>query len=72
MYAIRSYYVVVWLSRTRRDDWRSALPLALILVMEIAPDVLTTLRKRAFHDGGTRRYHLHPDDLPAAYRAAVV
>jgi len=43
----------------------------LILVMEIAPDVLTALRERAFHDGGTRRYHLHPDDLPAAYRAAV-
>jgi len=26
-----SILLVVWLSRTRRDDWRSALPLALIL-----------------------------------------
>ncbi len=29
------------------------------------------MRKRAFQDGGTRRYHLHPDDLPVAYRAPV-
>jgi len=43
----------------------------LILVLDIAPDVLSTLREQAFHDGGTRRYHLHPDDLPAAYRAPV-
>jgi len=43
----------------------------LILVVDIAPDVLLTLRERAFHDGGTRRYHLHPDDLPVAYRAPV-
>ena len=43
----------------------------LILVMETAPDVLVSMHERAFHDGGTRRYHLHPDDLPAAYRAPV-
>jgi len=43
----------------------------LILVLDIAPDVLSTLREQAFHDGGTRRYHLHPDDLPAAYRSPV-
>jgi len=43
----------------------------LILVLVIAPDVLAPIRKRAFQDGSTRRYHLHPDDLPAAYRAPV-
>jgi hypothetical protein len=43
----------------------------LILVLDIAPDVLSSLRERSFHDGGTRRYHLHPDDLPAAYRAPI-
>jgi hypothetical protein len=43
----------------------------LILMLEIAPETLLTLRKRAFKDGGTRKYHLHPDDLPFAYRAAV-
>jgi len=43
----------------------------LILVLDITPNMLSSLRKRAFHDGGTRRYHLHPDDLPAAYRAPV-
>lgn len=43
----------------------------LILILDITPDELLSLRKRAFHDGGTRRYHLHPDDLPAAYRAPV-
>jgi hypothetical protein len=43
----------------------------LILVLDIAPDVLPAMRERAFHDGGTRRYHLHPDDLPVAYRAPV-
>ena len=43
----------------------------LILMMEIAPETLLTLRKRAFKDGGTRKYHLHPDDLPFAYRAPV-
>ncbi|MEN8205491.1 MAG: hypothetical protein ABFS24_05710 [Pseudomonadota bacterium] len=43
----------------------------LILILDIAPDVLSPLRKRAFQDGGTRRYHLHPDDLPLAYRAPV-
>ena len=39
--------------------------------MDVAPDVLQSLRERAFHDGGTRRYHLHPDDLPVAFRAPV-
>jgi hypothetical protein len=43
----------------------------LILVADLDPDQLTGLRDRAFHDGGTRRYHLHPDDLPVAYRAPV-
>jgi hypothetical protein len=43
----------------------------LILVMDIAPDALASLRKRAFHDGGTRRYHLHPDDLPTAFQTPV-
>lgn len=43
----------------------------LILMMEIAPETLRTLRKRAFKDGATRKYHLHPDDLPFTYRAPV-
>ena len=43
----------------------------LILIMDIAPDALSSLRKRSFQDGGTRRYHLHPDDLQVAYRAPV-
>lgn len=43
----------------------------LILVLDIAPDVLAALRERAFQDRGTRRHHLHPDDLPAAHRAPV-
>jgi hypothetical protein len=43
----------------------------LFLIVDIAPDILSPMRKRAFQDGGTRRYHLHPDDLPRAYRAPV-
>jgi hypothetical protein len=43
----------------------------LILVLDITPDALSAMRKRGYQDGGTRRYHLHPDDLPAAYRAPV-
>ena len=43
----------------------------LFLLLDITPDVLSPMRKRAFQDGGTRRYHLHPDDLPVAYRAPV-
>ena len=43
----------------------------LILVLDITPGVLSALQERAFQDRGTRRYHLHPDDLPAAYRAPV-
>ena len=43
----------------------------LILIMDVAPDTLTAMRERSFQDGGTRRHHLHPDDLPAAYQAPV-
>ena len=43
----------------------------MILVLDIAPDVLASLRQRAFQDGGTRRYRLHPDDLPIAFQAPV-
>ena len=43
----------------------------LILVLDIAPNALSSMRERAFQDRGTRRYHLHPDDLPVAYRAPV-
>ena len=43
----------------------------LILVLDIAPDMLAATRERSYQDGGTRRYHLHPDDLPIAYRAPV-
>ena len=43
----------------------------LILVLDIAPDMLSDMRKRGYQDGGTRRYRLHPDDLPIAYRAPV-
>lgn len=43
----------------------------LFLVLNLTPDELAPLRKRAFQDGGTRRYHLHPEDLPVTYQAAV-
>jgi len=43
----------------------------LFLVLDIDADALIAMRERAFQDGGTRRYRLHPDDLPAAYAAAV-
>jgi hypothetical protein len=43
----------------------------LILVMDIRTDALEAMRERGLHDGGTRRYHLHPDDLPAVYQAPV-
>jgi len=43
----------------------------LILVLDIAPDMLADMRERGYQDGGTRRYRLHPDDLPIAYRAPV-
>ena len=43
----------------------------LFLILDIASEVLSPMRKRAFQDGGTRRYHLHPDDLPLAYQAPV-
>ena len=43
----------------------------LILVLDITPDVLSSMRQRAVKDGGSRKYYLHPDDLPIAYRAPV-
>ena len=43
----------------------------LFLILDIAPEALAPLRERAFQDGGMRRYHLHPDDLPVAYQAPV-
>ena len=43
----------------------------LLLLLDVAPDVLASLRGRAFQEGGMRRYRLHPDDLPVAYRATV-
>jgi hypothetical protein len=43
----------------------------LILMLDIAPAALLPLRERGYQDGGTRRYHLHPDDLQVAYRAPV-
>jgi len=43
----------------------------MILVLDIAPDMLSPLRERAFQDGGTRRYRLHPDDLAVAYQAPI-
>ena len=43
----------------------------MILILDMDPDVLSRLRERAFQDGGTRRYRLHPDDLPVAFQAAV-
>jgi len=43
----------------------------LILVMDITTDALSPIRERAFQNSGTRKYHLHPDDLPIAYRTPV-
>lgn len=43
----------------------------LILILEIAPEILAAMRERGYQDGGTRRYHLHPDDLPVALQAPV-
>lgn len=43
----------------------------LFLILDIAPDELSTLRQRSFQEGGTRRHRLHPDDLPVAFRAPV-
>ena len=43
----------------------------LILMLDIAPDMLSAMRERGYQDGGTRRYRLHPDDLRLAYRAPV-
>lgn len=44
---------------------------SLVLVLDVATDTLRHMRSRAVRDGGTRRYLLHPDDLPVAYRAPV-
>jgi hypothetical protein len=43
----------------------------LIFVAAMTPDTLLQLQERAFRDGGTRRYRLHPDDLPLAWQAPV-
>jgi hypothetical protein len=43
----------------------------LILILDIAPDMLSAMQQRGYQDGGTRRYRLHLDDLPAAYQAPV-
>jgi hypothetical protein len=43
----------------------------LILIMDVPAEMLTEMRVRAFQEGGTRRHHLHPDDLPVARRAPV-
>ena len=43
----------------------------MILVLDMPADVLSPLRERAFQDGGTRRYRLHPDDLAVAYQAPI-
>jgi len=44
---------------------------SLVLVLDVAADALREMRSRAVRDSGTRRYLLHPDDLPFAYRAPV-
>ena len=43
----------------------------LIFVAAMTADTLLQLQERAFRDGGTRRYRLHPDDLPIAWQAPV-
>ncbi len=43
----------------------------MILVLDIPAAVRSPLRQRAFQEGGTRRYRLHPDDLAIAYQAPV-
>ncbi len=43
----------------------------LMLVMDVTPATLAAMRKRAFQDRGTRRYRLHPDDLPDAFRSTI-
>lgn len=44
---------------------------SLILVADIDAAALAAMRTRAQPDAGTRRYLLHPDDMPGAYAAAV-
>jgi hypothetical protein len=43
----------------------------LILVADIAPDTLTHMLERATREAGTRRFLLHPDDLPPSLQAPV-
>ena len=43
----------------------------LILLLDVDPGTLSAMLERAFQDGGTRRHHLHPDDLPTAWQAPV-
>jgi hypothetical protein len=43
----------------------------LFLIIDIPAALLTEMGARAFQEGGTRRHHLHPDDLTVARRAAV-
>jgi hypothetical protein len=43
----------------------------LILVLEVSPEQLGAMRSRAVRDGASRRYHLHPDDLAAAWQLPV-
>ena len=43
----------------------------LILIMDVTPQALSTMRKRAFQDRGTRRHRLHPDDLPVALQSPI-
>ena len=43
----------------------------LILLLDVDPVTLSTMLDRTFQDGGTRRHHLHPDDLPTALQAPV-
>lgn len=43
----------------------------LILVAAMAPATLEELKERGVRDGGTRRFLLHPDDLPLALGTPV-
>ena len=43
----------------------------LMLVMDVTPAALSTMRKRAYQDRGTRRHRLHPGDLSTAYQSPV-
>ena len=43
----------------------------LILLLDIETVTLSAMLDRSLQDGGTRRHHLHPDDLPTAWQAPV-